>query len=445
MSALQIEQECRRVGAQDIRSAAPLKQVVCDLEDSAMSMLSAIPGIIIRAPKIITMEKVTSPMQAIGVPEGSIDIGYVAPPRSTIEQAEVLQPVYAASQGSLFTMLFQLREMLTPPVLGTGVTVVIIDTGIRSTHIGLRGKVVYEEDMTGGGDPSDVFDHGTGVAYLYCGGAHAPGQESGIAPGAKLMNLKTIGDEGSGSEEDLILAIARTLELWQEAVDAGLPISDDMYPNAINMSLGADDDDDPDGIIRLAVTEVWETAGNRLIMYAAAGNEGPDPGTILLPGACAEVWAVGAMVFNPFSIWEDSSRGPVTLGNLTKPDTVSVGVSILTASSAHDNAFTVKTGTSFATPIAIGFSALLAEYAFRYGMEEQYLAMDRQGWEALLIAVSRKPVGSLFGKDNTYGMGMVMGDLAVRNLGLAAGATPDLLTGMMTVGMMGMMMKTMTI
>jgi len=72
-------------------------------------------------------------------------------------------------------------------------------------------------------------------------------------------------------------------------------------------------------------------------------------------------------------------------------------------------------------------------------MEEQYLAMDRQGWETLLIAVSRKPVGALFGKDNTYGMGMVMGDLAVRNLGLAAGATPDLLTGMMTVGMMGMM------
>ncbi len=421
---------------------------MCDLERAAVAMLSAIPGIVVRESKIINVEKGEAGVRPRQI-SADIDaeqpqVGVIVPPHWLAQDPTVLQPVYAASQGSFFTRLFQMREAVTPPITGVGTTGIVIDTGIRKTHVGLRGKVVYEEDMTGGDNPDDVFDHGTGVAYLGAGGMHQPGQESGIAPGAVIMNLKAIGDLGVGTEEDVIQALGRSLELWQAAVDAELPIYDPARPNGINMSFGVEDDDDPDNPIRLAVEEIYATAAGDLGMYAAAGNDGPEPGTITLPASCPEVSATGAVTFDPFYIWEQSSRGPVPLGNLTKPDQVSVGVRILTASSVSDESFVVKTGTSFASPLTISFSALLNEFADRMGFRESFIQeMGLEQRAILQEAISAKPEGSPSGKDNTYGYGMVMGDLYLKVAGATGGLgdISGLMGSMMAVMMMTMMMK----
>lgn len=430
MPATLIEQECKKVGAGNIRIASPLKQVMCDLEPAAVEKLSSVPGIVLREPKQVKLDVSPSQTGQIGV--------ITTPERAA--QAGVLQPVYAASQGSLFTALYDLRASVSPPVTGSIATAVILDTGMRKTHVGLRGKVLYEEDLTGGGDPEDVFDHGTGVAYLLGGGIHALGQESGVAPGAKFMNLKVIGDDGVGTDEDVIIGLGRALEIWQDAVDRGLHYTDPEYPNGINMSFGTEDDGDPDNPIRLAITEIWEAAGNYLYMAAAAGNSGPNPGTILLPGACPEVWTIGALTFEPFEIWQYSSRGPVAEEGIVKPDACCVGISILTASAASDNAFTVKSGTSFSCPLGMGFVALLAEYAARYGFADQLLNMDRQGWETFTASVSRKPSGAPAGKDYIYGWGMPMGDLAARAIGVNGMDFSQAITAMLGVGMMGAVM-----
>ena len=425
MPVSQIEAECRALGAKDVNVISALKQVFCDLEPEAADKLRAIPGLAVKETKEMRLSDMV-------VPE------------DTLSTYQSLQSVYAASQGSLFTLLYNLRAAFAPPILGSVATAVVIDTGIRSTHRSLRGKIVYAENFSDSDTAEDIFDHGTGVAYLIAGGVHAAGQESGVAPGANLMNLKAIDDEGNGTNESVILALDKALALWQDAENKGLSIDDPMYPNIINMSVGSEDDGDPDDPIRLACREIYAKAGNKLLLYAAAGNAGPNPGTILLPAACEEVWAVGALTFEPFQIWPYSSRGPVAVGNLVKPDGVCPAVDILTASGIGDDAFVVKTGTSFACPIGVGSICLLGEMSQRYGMVEQMLAMTRPDWELFAMLVSRKPEGAPVPKDNDYGLGMPMGDLVLRRFGVTAGVdSSSMFNAVLGAGMIGAMMPAM--
>lgn len=261
-----------------------------------------------------------------------------------------------------------------------------------------------------------------------------------MAPGANLINLKATDDEGNGTEESVIHALDRALQLWQEAEEEGLAFSDPMYPNIVNISLGSEDDGDPDNPVRIACHEIYAQAGNNLVLYAAAGNSGPNPGTILLPAACPDVWGIGAVTFEPFQIWELSSRGPVAVDNLVKPDAVCPGVNILVASAAADDAYVVKAGTSFACPVAVGCICLLGELAQRYGLVDQMLAMTRQQWETFLFLIARKPEGAPVQKDDYYGYGMAMGDLVLRQFGVTAGFDmSSMFTGMMGLGMMSAM------
>lgn len=419
-----VESECRRLGGKNIKVARAAKQVFCELEAAAADRLAETPGLVVKVSK-----EVRPP---------------VMPPitREPQQGYEVLQPVYAASQASLFTMLYLIRELLSPPVLGTGCTTVVIDTGVRSTHRGLRGKVVYEANFSTSETTEDIFNHGTGVAYLVAGGIHQAGQESGVAPGSSIMNLKAINDEGVGSEESVILALEEACEVWKRAEAEGLHPTDPMYPNVVNMSLGSEDDGDPDNPIRVAITEIYAEVHNKLILKAAAGNAGPNPETIMLPAACPEVWAIGAVTFSPFQIWEYSSRGPVD--GLVKPDVAWVGVDMLTASSLNDDDFIVKSGTSFSCPVAAGLFCLLGEVADRFGLLDIFYATPRDQMELFMAAVSRKPEGAPIEKDNAYGWGLPMGDLVIRQLGVGAAALPQVFNAVIGIGMLGMMMPIVT-
>ena len=421
MPVSQIQQECLAVGARNIKALESFKQVFCDLDPEGVERLRAVPGLAVKESKEIKLSR-------------------MAVPEDVVSSYQTLQPVYGSSQASLFTMLYNLRATFSPPILGSIATAIVIDTGIRKTHRALQGKVVYEENFGEADTVDDIFDHGTGVAYLIAGGMHAAGQESGVAPGANLINLKATDDEGNGTEESVIHALDRALQLWQEAEAEGLPFSDPMYPNIVNISLGSEDDGDPDNPVRIACHEIYAQAGNRLVLYAAAGNSGPNLGTILLPAACPDVWGVGAVTFEPFQIWELSSRGPVAVDNLVKPDAVCPGVNILVASAAADDAYVVKAGTSFACPVAVGCICLLGELAQRYGLVDQMVGMTRQEWETFLFLIARKPEGAPVQKDDDYGYGMAMGDLVLRQFGVTGGYDmSSMFSGMMGLGMMAAM------
>ena len=299
-------------------------------------------------------------------------------------------------------MFYLLRSYFNPPLTGAGLTVAVLDSGVRKSHESLRSKVVYEANFTSFPTPDDGFGHGTQVAFVIAGGMHALGAKAGVCPGASLMNIKVIGDDGVGSDESVILGIDKVCELAEAARKQGLWPTDDMYPNVINMSFGGEDDGDPDNPVRAACRQASLEYG--LDVVAAAGNFGPKMTTITLPACEPEVIAVGAVeTTGELVIWDESSRGPTVQGE-TKPDFVIWGTSIEMASDKADDEYVVKSGTSFAAPMVSGLTGLLWESGRRaYG--ESWAFRWTQAREVAPYFCT-KPQQAPLNKDNSYGFGL---------------------------------------
>jgi len=401
-------------GGRNLKELPLVSQIICDLEEDQAERLKAHPGLSakkLRKAKVLELRQ--SPQQ---------------------------EAPYASWQAGAASLFLHFREVIKPPITGATSTIVFLDTGIRETHKTLSGKIVYSKDFTGSPKGAeDIFDHGTGVCFLAIGGRHTLGEESGVAPGAWGMNIKVIGDDGTGNEEDIIDGINEVISLRDDAVTKGLPPEDPMYPTIINCSWGMPDDGDPESPIRVACRKAIE---KELEVVAACGNEGPEPRTITIPAVDPHVWAVGAVTFVPFRIWHYSSRGP-TLEGIIKPDIVFYGINILTASGKSDDSFIPKAGTSFSSPLIAGLGTLAAEgYTRITGIR----IMPPLAWQVIPL-IARKPPEAPRQKDPDYGWGMPMGDLAINLIRLGRFGMPDisgvLSATMMTlmVGMMGRFLR----
>ena len=97
-------------------------------------------------------------------------------------------------------------------------------------------KVVYEYNCTDAPGVTDIFGHGTGVAFLIAGGLHGGIEKAGVSPGASIMNIKVLNDEGIGTDEAIVMGIEKVCDLAQSARTNGLWPTNEMYPNIINIS-----------------------------------------------------------------------------------------------------------------------------------------------------------------------------------------------------------------
>jgi len=219
-------------------------------------------------------------------------------------------------------------------ITGKNVDVAVLDTGIHDEHPSLT--IEKEVDFTGEGT-DDLHGHGTHVAGII---ASTDPIYRGVAYGADLFNVKVLNKDGSGYGSDVIKGIE-----W--SVNNGAEI--------ISMSLGAEIDPcDGTDAISLAV----DSAVNKgVVVVVAAGNSGPDSGTITSPGCSKKGIAVGAVDDND-NVPSWSSRGPTDDGRV-KPDLVAPGVGI--TSTWKDNSFKSLSGTSMSTPHVSGVVALLLE------------------------------------------------------------------------------------
>jgi len=439
----QLQDEVKRAGGRNIKVAARLNQVFCELDSEAVAKLGAVPGLVVKSVGKVKATQVGVPREYFG--------GLSIPAASTPHEIMYSQlPIYAASQVSIASEMYNFRAMVEPPIIGSGSTIVILDSGIRKTHRGLVDKVVYEKDCSGSGSVEDVFSHGTAVAYMAAGGRHAPGEESGIAPGAMLMNIKVLDDSGMGTDESIVLGLEEVMSLWEDAEAQGLAHTDPMFPNILNMSWGKEDIGDEDDPIRLAVKSVYEAAPPGVVLYAAAGNNGPEPGTIMLPASMEEVIAVGVLTFAPFEVWRYSSRGPTIDGRI-KPEYSFFGVDLVLASSKNDDAFEMKSGTSFSCPALAGFWALALDGAPRVLPAEMATIMLEtpaprwlETFGPMVQAVCVKPAGAPAGQDNDCGYGMPLGSLVIAQYrSLVSPITPMMqsVTPIMGIAMAGMMIS----
>ncbi|MFC1906826.1 S8 family serine peptidase [Chloroflexota bacterium] len=369
LSQAQIDVELKRIGVTNVAKTKLLGHVFCDLNTEQAKAISLVSGLMVKPIKEYKTDQVETAL----------------PPIETF--------------SDVFNLL---RSYFQPPLTGTGLTVAVLDSGVRKTHQSLKNKVIYEANFTESPSADDVFGHGTQVAFIVAGGLHAFGEKAGVSPGASIINLKVISDEGLGSDESIILGIDKVCDLAEAARKKGLWPTDEMYPNIINLSLGGEDDGDDDNPVRVACRQASIDYGIDVI--AAAGNTGPKMTSVMLPACEPEVIAVGAVeTTDELIVWEKSSRGPTVHGE-TKPDFVIWGTNLEMASEKSDDDYVTKSGTSFAAPMLSGLTGLLWESGRRaYG----------EGWlfrwtEARQLApyFSTKPQDAPVKKDNAYGFGL---------------------------------------
>jgi len=228
----------------------------------------------------------------------------------------------------------QADKVWNKDLTGKDIDVAILDTGIHDEHPALT--VEKEVDYTDEGT-DDLHGHGTHVAGIV---ASIDSTYRGISYDADLFNVKVLNKDGWGRGSDVIKGIE-----W--AVDNGAEI--------ISMSLGAKIDpcDGTDALSRA----VDKAVSKGVVVVVAAGNSGPDAGTITSPGCSKKGITIGAVNDND-NVPSWSSRGPTDDGRV-KPDLVAPGVGI--SSTWKDNSFKSLSGTSMSTPHVSGVAALLLE------------------------------------------------------------------------------------
>jgi serine protease AprX len=175
-------------------------------------------------------------------------------------------------------------------ITGAGVTIAMLDSGLwqaLSQNYGTR--VLATVDVTNGGSgpvTGDPYGHGTHITSIAAGGAiNLSGSYLSIAPKANLVIVRAFDGEGGGRYIDVISGLD-----WIVANQKKYHI------RVVNLSFGATPEsyywNDP---LNQAVMAAWQAG---IVVVAAAGNSGPSPMTIDVPGNVPYVITVGALTDN---------------------------------------------------------------------------------------------------------------------------------------------------
>lgn len=265
---------------------------------------------------------------------------------------------------------------------GKGIGIAFLDTGIYP-HIDFDRRItVFKDFLYGKGKPYDDNGHGTHVVGIAAGsGLACEKKYQGIAPGANIIVGKILDRHGNGKLKDVIRSFRWLKENWKKY---GVRI--------VNISVGTAGLESKNGqFLVQGVEELWDCG---LIVVTAAGNMGPEPGTITAPGCSKKVITVGSsdLLDEQHGI---SGVGP-TKECVCKPDIVVPGAGILSCAPGIHPSYTVKSGTSMSTPQVSGaIACLLEKDPFLTNVEVKMLlkeaAIDlgydrnRQGWGKLDI------------------------------------------------------------
>ncbi|HUP20382.1 MAG TPA: S8 family serine peptidase [Gemmatimonadota bacterium] len=245
--------------------------------------------------------------------------------------------------------------------------VAILDTGVRTTHEDLVGRVVGQYDFVNGdGDATDDQGHGTHVAGIAAAGGGNGVGLTGVAYGtgigilaAKVCSPTFFGLNAECPSSAIVEAIA-----W--AVEQGADV--------INLSLGGTEGSEAE---RQALAFA---RANGVLPVCAAGNSGVEG--VLYPAAFPECVAVSATDWGDelasYSNWGPEVELSAPGGDMENSSGYS---QIASTCFGGDNEYCLKAGTSMATPQAAGLAALL----FALGLEgpEEVLARMRDSTDDL--------------------------------------------------------------
>ena len=269
---------------------------------------------------------------------------------------------YITKQASVFAQIDVAKQIMNVEAIcenrfyGSGVTIAVIDTGI-SNHLDFclphKRIIKFVDLISHKGKPYDDNGHGTFVASIACGnGFSSGGRYAGVCPMANIISIKALEKNGETGTFKILEAMQWVYDHKKEYNIKVVCMSFGSTPVAYNdpMMLGAE--------------ALWNEG---IVVVAAAGNAGPEMNTIKSPGVSGKIITVGGFndkrnakgEYKPseFEIAEFSSRGPA--GYFFKPDIVAPAVNIMGA--RVNGGYISMSGTSVATPMIAGVSALICE------------------------------------------------------------------------------------
>jgi len=281
-------------------------------------------------------------------------------------------------------------------ITGKDIGVAVLDTGIENhlDFINRKNRIAsFKDILYDRRSPYDDNGHGTHVCGILGGdGTCSNGKYIGVAPECNIISVKVLDRKGNGNISDVIKGLKWVLDNKQR-----------YNIRILNISVGTPARKELDESSQLvqAVNEVWDAG---VIVVVAAGNNGPFPQTIGAPGNSRKVITVGAcdddllVEMDGNKIKDYSSRGP-TKECIIKPDIVAPGSNIVSCNGMHNgkgNMYSIKSGTSMATPAVSGAIALLLSvYPQMTGRDVKIrlknsavdcgFPMNQQGWGCLNI------------------------------------------------------------
>ncbi|MBD2198954.1 MULTISPECIES: S8 family serine peptidase [Calothrix] len=249
--------------------------------------------------------------------------------------------------------LINVPEVWAKGYTGKGITVAVLDTGVDRNHVDLKANIWKNtqeiagngKDDDGNGYIDDVYGwnfaannnntldkkgHGTHTAGIIAGVKNSFGV-TGIAYDAKIMPVKVLDDNGSGTDKAIALGI-------RYAVNNGA--------NVINLSVGK-----YLGNAEIKSAVQYASSKGAIVVMAAGNDGGSAP---YYPANYAQNWglAVGAVDRYGEIASFSNFAGSELIRYITAP-----GVSVY--STVPNNKYANWNGTSMATPHVAGVVALM--------------------------------------------------------------------------------------
>jgi subtilisin family serine protease len=274
---------------------------------------------------------------------------------------------------------------------GAGATVAVVDTGIDASHPDLAGRILPGYDFVDGDStPQDGNGHGTHVSGIVAADAGNGIGVDSVAPGASILPVRVLDDNGSGSDADVAQGID-----W--ATDHGADV--------INLSLGGTLPASGLGLGDAMSAAVARAVQRGVIVVAAAGNDGlPFCENNSVQGKVLCVGAVDKRDNRSFFSSFGQGLSLVAPGGSDMP-----GTDEDVLSTWNNGSYQQLAGTSQATPHVSGVAALLVS-----------LGVRGQGAVQRILATATD-LGTP-GPDIQFGAGLVNAQAAVAGLRRPAGA-----------------------
>ncbi|WP_270180273.1 S8 family peptidase [Alkalihalobacillus sp. CinArs1] len=216
----------------------------------------------------------------------------------------------------------------------TLVNIAILDTGVQTNHPDLVDKIILSQNFSASSTAEDLNGHGTHVAGIAAATTRNDLGVAGLAINPKIMNIKVLDDNGSGTFSDVAQGVIYAAQNGAKVINLSLggPMASATLQNALQYA-----------------------KDNGVLNVAAAGNLNSN--NLFFPAAYAQCLSVAAL---------DQNDNKASFSNYGASwvDVAAPGVNILSTLPTYANSqgatnYGSLSGTSMAAPFVAGLAALM--------------------------------------------------------------------------------------